>query len=122
MLSPRSSILMRAIFPYSKAKVELAMEAWSGGLGVIRLGLRASLIPNDGSNGRHIGHRRWGGVNLLYIGTGMVRTPTGVPEILPVTVKVTMPGAIPAIGMAMGVVIIRAVIRLIWVGLGAQGA
>jgi len=112
---------MRAISPHSKAKVDLAMEAWRCGLRVIGLGLRASLNPKDGSNGRHI-HRRCG-VNLLHIGMWMVRTRIGAPVILPVTVKVTMPGGIPPIGIALGVVIIRVrVKRLIWFGLGAQWA
>ena len=83
------------------------------------MGLRARLNPNDGSNGRDIGNRWWSCVNLIHIGTGMARAPV----IIPVTVKGMMPGAIPAIGVSMGVVIIRVRLkRLIWFGLGAQGA
>jgi hypothetical protein len=97
------------------------MEALSCGLGVIGLGLDVRLNCNDWSNGRDIGHRRrWGYQNFLYIGTGMFWPLTGAPVIIPVTL---MPGAIPPMGIAMGVVIIGLRLkRWIWFGLGAQGA
>ena len=49
----------------------------------------------------------------MPIVTGMVWTLTGGPEMLRVVVKATMFFAMPAIGIAMGVVI--------WVGLDTQG-
>ena len=99
------------------------MEARSRRRGEKRLGLRVRLNSNDGSNGRDIGNRRWSCVNLIHIGTGIVWTHTGAPEILLVTVKVMRPWTMPPIGISMGVVIIRVRFkRWIWFGLGAQGA
>ena len=81
------------------------------------MGLRVR-NSNDGSNGCDIGDRRWSCV--VHIVTGIVWTHTGAPEILMVAVKVMRPWAMPAIGISMGAVIIRALKR--WVGLGGQGA
>ena len=97
------------------------MEAWRSGLGVNGLGLRDLLNANDGGNGRDIGDLRRSGVNLAHIGLGMVRPPTGAPELLLVAVIPMRPVAMPPIGIPMGPVIIL-VIRWIGVRLGAQGA
>jgi hypothetical protein len=54
---------------------------------------------------------------------GMAWTHTGVPEmLLVVTVKAMMLGAMPSIGLSMGVVIFRVMLEMrIGVGLGAEG-
>lgn len=69
-----------------------------------------------GSKRSDIGNRWRSGVNSLRVGTVII-----VPKIPVVTVKVTMPWAMPPIGIAMGAVIIgiRPAGRL---GLGGQGA
>jgi hypothetical protein len=72
--------------------------------------------PNHRRHGCDIGNRRWSSINSMHI-MGIVWPPIGVPIIPVVTVKPVRPGAIPAIGMPMGVVI-----GSIWIGLGAQGA
>jgi len=109
---------MRAIFTHSK--VDLAVEPGSG-LGENGLRLRVRLNSNDASNRCDIGNlwRSW--VNLMHIRTGIVWTLTGVPERLPVTVTAMMLGAMPLIGLSMGVVIFRVNSRWIWSGLGGQG-
>lgn len=104
-----------------RSKGDFTVKAWRCGRGEKWLGLRVRLNSKDGSNGRHIGNRRWSCV--VHIGTAIVWTPPVVPAILLVTVKVMRPGALPPIGISMGVVIIRVTLkRWIWVGLGAQGA
>jgi hypothetical protein len=81
------------------------------------------LNSNDGSNGCDIGNRWWTCVNLMPIGTRIVWSHAGAPEILLVTVKPMRLLAVPPIGIAAGVVIIRVRLkRWIGVGLGAQGA
>ena len=106
----------------SGSKGELAMEArrrrrGEKGLGLVRLN------SHKGSNGRDIGNRRRPWVELMRIVTGIVWTHTGVPEIPLVTVKAMGPLTMPPIGIPTGVVIIPVRLkRLIWVGLGAQGA
>jgi hypothetical protein len=53
---------------------------------------------------------------------GMVWTHTGAPEMLIVAVKAMMLGAMPSIGLSMGVVIFRVMLEMrIGVGLGAEG-
>jgi hypothetical protein len=82
------------------------------------LGLRVR-NPDNGSNGCDIGDRR---SCLVHIVTGMVRTHTGAPEILIVTVKGMRLGAMPPIGISVGVVIFRVILEMrIGFGLGAQG-
>ena len=90
------------------------MKAKRRRLGEKGLGVR--LNPIDGSNRSDIGNRWWYLVNSFHIGTVMI-----APMIPVVTVKVTMPWTIPAIGISMGVVIIR-LLPIRWLGLGAQGA
>lgn len=65
--------------------------------------------PNDRGNGCDIGDRR---SSIMRIVTGMLWTLTGGPEMLRVVVIAVM-FFVPAIGIAMGVVI--------WVGLDTQG-
>jgi hypothetical protein len=81
------------------------------------------LNANDGRNGPDIGHRRRSGVNLLHIGTGRLRPPTGAPELLLVVVIPMRPGAMPPIGLPMGPVILLVRFKT-WIGvrLGPQGA
>ena len=83
------------------------------------MGLRVR-NANDGSNGCDIGDR-WSCV--LPILMGMVWTHTGMPEMLPIgTVKAMMLGAMPPIGLSMGVVKFRMILEMrIGVGLGAEG-
>ena len=74
---------------------------------------------NDGSNGCDIGDR-WSCVVPILM--GMVWTHTGAPEMLIVAVKAMMLGAMPSIGLSMGVVIFRVMLEMrIGVGLGAEG-
>jgi hypothetical protein len=61
---------------------------------------------------------------LVGIVTEMAWTLTAAPEMLLVTVKGMMPGAMPPIGFSMGVVIFRVMPKMsIWsgLGLGPQG-
>ncbi len=83
-------------------------------MGVIglRLHLRDS---NNSGNGRDIGNR---GRPCDIV--GVVRPPP-VPVRPVVAVKAMMPWAIPAIGISMGMAIIRAMLKR-WIGLGGQGA
>jgi hypothetical protein len=112
--------MVRPVFPHSKA--ELAMEAWSCGLGENGLGLRVRQDANDGSNGPDIGDRRRSCVNLMPIGMGIVWPLTGAPVILLVILRPMRPVAMPPIGIPIGAMIILVwVTTLIWVGLGTQG-
>jgi hypothetical protein len=86
------------------------------GLRIIRLGLRRIRNSHYGSNGSDIGNRRWPAVHSLHI-VVIVRSLTGAPKMLIVVARVMRAGAIPAIGMPMGVVI-----RPVRLSLGAQGA
>jgi hypothetical protein len=107
----------------SGSKGDLAMEARRGRRRENRLGLRERLDSNDGSDGPDIGNQGWSCVNLMTIGTGIVWTHTGAPEILLAAGKGMSPWAMPPIGISTGVVIIRVRFkRWIWFGLGAQGA
>jgi hypothetical protein len=82
------------------------------GLVEIRLGLRRVRNSHYGSD---IGDRRWAFVNSLHIVA--IVSLTGTPKMLIVVAIVMRPGAIPAIGMPMGVAI-----RPVRICLGAQGA
>jgi hypothetical protein len=86
------------------------------GLRVIRLGWRGVRNAHYRSHGSDIGYRRRCLVNSLHIVT-IVWSPAGAPKMLIVAVKVTRPGAIPAIGMPTGMVI-----GPVWLCLGPQGA
>ena len=105
---------------FLKIQVESAGKAWSCGLGEKWLGLRVRLNSNDGSNGCDIDNRRWSCV--VHIVTGIVWTLIRAPEMLMVTVRGMMPWAMPPIGISMGLLIVRVMLKLwIWSGLGAQG-
>jgi hypothetical protein len=82
------------------------------GLRVIRLRWRRVRNSHYRSNGSDIGDRRRSLVNSLRI-AAIVWSPAGPPMSI-VAVKMMGPGAIPAIGVPMGVVI------SIWICLGAQ--
>lgn len=86
------------------------------GLRVIRLGLRRVRNSYYRSNGSDVRDRRGSLINSLHI-VVIAWSPAGAPKMLIVAVKVTRPGAIPAMGMPAGVMI-----GPVWLCLGAQGA
>ncbi len=95
------------------------MEARCGRRGVIGLGLRISLQANHGRHGRNVGNRRRSGINLTGIGAAMARTHVGAAEIPVAPIKVMRPRPVPAVSIAMGMVVIGFERRF---GLGSQGA